>query len=180
MPGAKALQSIASGDGLVLNDSTARTTVQSLAAVLDCIERLMSQSAALPVPMPAAGIAMLCSRILSVDDSLIATGDRDSGMLLYKNACLGGLREQTERCHSFAAIRRWTRANSDTVIVHCSILQWHCAGMSKVVLQKGSAEAMSPVSFTVQGRPHPQLLPTRCCWRPSRECMPQPTACSGF
>lgn len=75
MPGAKPLQSSAAANGLVLNDSTACTMVQSLAAVLDCIERLMSQSAALPVPVPSTGLLMLCSRILSVDDSLAATGE---------------------------------------------------------------------------------------------------------
>lgn len=74
MPGAKALQSTGPANGLVLNDSTARTMVQSLAAVLDCVERLMSQSAALPVPVPNVELTMLCSRILSVDDSLTATG----------------------------------------------------------------------------------------------------------
>ena len=78
MPGVKPLQSSAAANGLVLNDSTACTMVQSLAAVFDCIERLMSQSAALPVPVPSTGLLMLCSRILSVDDSLAATGEEES------------------------------------------------------------------------------------------------------
>ena len=91
MPGAKALQSTAAANGLVLNDRTAQTMVQSLAAVLDCIERLMCQSAALPVPLPAAGLVMLCSRILSVDDSLTATGDLRPGTSICKEWCLGVL-----------------------------------------------------------------------------------------
>lgn len=74
MLGAKPLQASGSAEGVVLNDRTARTVVQSLAAVLDCIERLMSQSASLPVPVPSTGVLMFCSRLLSVDDSITATG----------------------------------------------------------------------------------------------------------
>ena len=91
MPGAKPLQSTGHANGLVLNDGTSRTMVQSLAAVLDCAERLLSQSAAQPVPVPDAQLIMLCSRILSVDDSLTATGALPAGTSLSKEACLGVL-----------------------------------------------------------------------------------------
>lgn len=75
MPGAKPLHSSAAAKGIVLNDSAARATLQCLAATLDCIERLMSQSAPLSVPVPSMGVFMLCSRLLAVDDSLTATGE---------------------------------------------------------------------------------------------------------
>lgn len=75
MPGAKPLRSSAAAKGIVLNDSAARAMLQCLAATLDCIERLMSQSAPLPVPVPSTGTFMLCSRLLAVDDSLTDTGE---------------------------------------------------------------------------------------------------------
>ena len=74
MPGVKPLQSDESADGLVLNAGQARVALQRLAAVLSCLERLLSQSAQLPVPVPTAGLMMLCSRLLTVDDTLRATG----------------------------------------------------------------------------------------------------------
>ena len=74
MPGVKPLQSNESADGLVLNAGQARGALQRLAAILECLERLLSQSAQLPIPVPTAGLMMLCSRMLSVDDTLRATG----------------------------------------------------------------------------------------------------------
>ena len=74
MTGVKPLQSGEAADGLVLNAGQAREALQRLAALLDCLERVLSQSAQLPVPVPTAGLMMLCSRMLSVDDTLRATG----------------------------------------------------------------------------------------------------------
>jgi hypothetical protein len=75
MPGAKPLHSSVAAKEIILNDAAARAMLQCLAAALDCIERLMSQSAPLPVPVPSKGVFMLCSRLLAVDDSLTTTGE---------------------------------------------------------------------------------------------------------
>jgi hypothetical protein len=48
---------------------------QSLAALLDCMERIITQSAPTPAPLPGVAILLLCTRILSLDDSVLAHGD---------------------------------------------------------------------------------------------------------
>ncbi len=88
MPGVKPLQTDESADGLVLNAGQARGALQRLAAISDCLERLLSQSAQLPVPVPTAGLMMLCSRMLSVDDTLRATGALTLGAVLLSSVII--------------------------------------------------------------------------------------------
>ena len=186
MPGAQALQSTAAANGLVLNDSTARTMVQSLAAALDCLERLMSQSAALPVPMPDSGIVMLCSRILSVDDSLTATGSPFPGMSLSKEATLGVSVTSPETWRlRLLPLHLQPSVNHVPVVrgtmkLPCFVMQWQCAGLLGMLGNMagpiGSVRTFPPM----QEGPHHQPQPTRCCKRHCLQCTRQPTACSGF
>jgi hypothetical protein len=55
-----------------------RLALARLGAALDCLERLLGQPAACPVPVPGAALLALCARMLSVDESLAGPGERCS------------------------------------------------------------------------------------------------------
>jgi len=46
----------------------------TLAGLLDCMERLMTQAQPFPVALPSAALFMLLARVLTFDDSATAAG----------------------------------------------------------------------------------------------------------
>lgn len=57
-----------------LGAAAMRLALQRLAALMDCLERLLGQPAPCPVPVPGAALLALCARALSVDDGLVGPG----------------------------------------------------------------------------------------------------------
>ena len=61
---------------LSANSSAAkeRAWLDTLAGLLDCMERLMTQPQPHPVALPSSALFMLLARMLTLDDSAIANG----------------------------------------------------------------------------------------------------------
>ena len=62
------------GHAQALSAPAMRLALQRAGALLDCLERLLTQSAATPVPLPGHALLQLCSRVLSVDHTLAGQG----------------------------------------------------------------------------------------------------------
>ena len=73
-PDAQPLAALAAPDQ-ALSAAAMRLALQRLGAVMDCLERLLGQPAACPVPVPGPALLALCARALSVDDSLAGPGE---------------------------------------------------------------------------------------------------------
>jgi hypothetical protein len=74
-PDAVGIQAESAAARVVQNAQMVVLARQRLAASLDCLERLLTQAAPAPVPVPAHGVVQLSTRILSVDDSLVRAGE---------------------------------------------------------------------------------------------------------
>lgn len=74
-PDAVGIQAESAAAGIVQNAQMVVLARQRLAASLDCLERLLTQAVPAPVPVPGHGVVQLCTRILSVDDSLVRAGE---------------------------------------------------------------------------------------------------------
>ena len=73
-PDARGLQAGSEPAGTVQNAQMVVLARKRLAALLDCLERLLTQPTPTPVPVPGSAVVQLCARILSVDDSLVQAG----------------------------------------------------------------------------------------------------------
>lgn len=62
------------GPNQALSGAAMRLALQRAGALLDCLERLLSQPAALPVPVPGQALLQLACRILAIDDTLAGQG----------------------------------------------------------------------------------------------------------
>lgn len=89
-PGAAGVQAGDTPAGTIQNAQMVILARQRLAAVLDCLERLLTQPALAPVPVPGPGIVQLCTRILSVDDSFSRAGKRPFVRISGSKPHLGG------------------------------------------------------------------------------------------
>ncbi|KAK9915726.1 hypothetical protein WJX75_003282 [Coccomyxa subellipsoidea] len=82
-PDAVGIQAESAAARVVQNAQMVVLARQRLAASLDCLERLLTQAAPAPVPVPAHGVVQLSTRILSVDDSLVRAGRASPSATAY-------------------------------------------------------------------------------------------------
>lgn len=78
-PDARGLKAGSEPAGTIQNAQMVVLARKRLAALLDCLERLLTQSAPTPVPVPGSAVVQLCARILSVDDSFVQAGEHPPG-----------------------------------------------------------------------------------------------------
>ncbi|CAL8470253.1 g9795 [Coccomyxa elongata] len=71
-PDARGLQAGGEPAGTIQNAQMVVLARKRLAALLDCLERLLTQAAPTPVPVPGSAVVQLCARVLSVDSFLQA------------------------------------------------------------------------------------------------------------